>query len=44
MNLRVIHVGVGGFGRGWLNVLKNAPGVQVAALVDVNEDALRKAA
>ena len=44
MNLRVIQVGVGGFGRGWLNVLKNAEGVQIAALVDVNEEALRKAA
>ncbi len=44
MNLRVIQVGVGGFGRGWLNVLKNAEDVRPVALVDVNEEALRKAA
>lgn len=44
MNLRIIQVGVGGFGRGWLNMLKDAAGVQVAALVDINVEALHQAA
>lgn len=40
---RFIHVGVGGFGRVWVNVLKSSKAAEVVALVDVREDALRAA-
>ena len=44
MALRVIHVGCGGFGRRWVQVLGGKPPVEVAALVDINRAALKEAA
>jgi predicted dehydrogenase len=41
--MRVIQVGVGGFGTVWVNVLKADPRVQVVGLVDVNPKALEEA-
>lgn len=41
--MRVIHVGVGGFGRVWVNLLHHTEWVDVVALVDVNKDALKAA-
>ena len=41
--MRFIHVGVGGFGRVWVNLLHNTPWAEVVALVDVNEEALAAA-
>ena len=43
MKLRVIQVGVGGFGRGWVEVLARSKEVEVTGLVDLNEDVLREA-
>jgi len=40
---RFIHVGVGGFGRVWVNVLRESKSAKVVALVDVREDALEAA-
>jgi predicted dehydrogenase len=44
MALRAILVGVGGFGRRWVQVLSAKPPVEVAALVDINTTALAEAA
>ncbi len=41
--VRFIHVGVGGFGRNWVNRLKEENNAEVVALVDVNEGALNAA-
>ncbi len=41
--MKLIHVGVGGFGRTWLNVVAGRAGVEHAALVDVDERALETA-
>ena len=41
--MRFIHVGVGGFGLCWVRVLKAHKDAQVVGLVDVNEQALRRA-
>ena len=41
--LRIIQVGVGGFGRRWVGVLSKAKGVKVVALADVNTEALAAA-
>ncbi len=41
--LRCIQVGVGGFGGRWLDAIEATPSVQHAALVDVSEEALKKA-
>ncbi len=44
MALKVIHVGCGGFGRRWVQVLGAKPPVKVAALVDINRAVLKEAA
>jgi predicted dehydrogenase len=44
MGLKAILVGVGGFGRRWVQVLSANPPVEVAALVDINPAALEEAA
>ena len=41
--MRFIQVGVGGFGRGWVQRLTDNPSVEVVALVDVNQTALTAA-
>lgn len=41
--MRFIHIGVGGFGECWVRVLKENKDAKVVGLVDVNEEALRKA-
>ncbi len=41
--MRFIQVGVGGFGRGWVQKLTDNPSVEVVALVDVNQTALTAA-
>lgn len=41
--MKFIHVGVGGFGNCWVRVLKENKDAEVVALVDVNDEALRKA-
>jgi predicted dehydrogenase len=41
--MRFIHVGVGGFGQCWVRVLKDNKNAEVVGLVDVKEEALRKA-
>lgn len=41
--MRFIQVGVGGFGKGWLQRLAGHPAAEVAALVDVNPAALAAA-
>jgi predicted dehydrogenase len=43
MAMRFIQVGVGGFGRVWVNCLKNHPEAQCVGLVDVREPALKAA-
>ncbi|HID11672.1 MAG TPA: Gfo/Idh/MocA family oxidoreductase [Candidatus Latescibacteria bacterium] len=43
MKLRVIQVGVGGFGRGWVEVLARSEEVEVVGLVDVDQQALEEA-
>ncbi len=40
---RFIHVGVGGFGRVWVNVLKQSKSAKVVGLVDVRDEALEAA-
>jgi predicted dehydrogenase len=42
--MRVILLGVGGFGKSWRNALKAVPGVEVAAAVDIRPEALDEAA
>jgi len=44
VRLKVIHVGCGGFGRRWVEVLSGRPPVEVAALVDVDRGVLEEAA
>ena len=44
MKLKAIHVGCGGFGGRWVQVLKGRPPVKVVALVDVDRGALEEAA
>jgi predicted dehydrogenase len=41
--MRFIQVGVGGFGRRWVDVLKSSPSAKVVGLVDTNPDALEAA-
>ncbi|HEY3284986.1 MAG TPA: Gfo/Idh/MocA family oxidoreductase [Armatimonadota bacterium] len=41
--MRVIQVGVGGFGKSWRLALTTSPDVEVAALVDISGDNLREA-
>ncbi|MBN1671733.1 MAG: Gfo/Idh/MocA family oxidoreductase [Kiritimatiellae bacterium] len=41
--MKVIHVGVGGFGKQWVRVLRSSRKVRVVALVDVSEPALAAA-
>ena len=41
--MRFIQVGVGGFGKHWVNILKSEPRVQVVGLVDINPKALEEA-
>ncbi|TVY01015.1 Gfo/Idh/MocA family protein [Paenibacillus cremeus] len=41
--MRVIQIGVGGFGRAWLRTIKSHPGVELAAIVDVSEANLAEA-
>ena len=41
--MRFIQVGVGGFGKGWVNVLKNEPNAEVVGMVDLSEEALKAA-
>ncbi|MDX1417308.1 MAG: Gfo/Idh/MocA family oxidoreductase [Candidatus Promineifilaceae bacterium] len=42
--MKVIQIGVGGFGAYWLRILGEYPGIELAALVDVDADALSEAA
>jgi len=42
--LRVLQIGVGGFGRAWREALHALPEVRVVGLVDVRRDALEEAA
>jgi len=41
--MRFIQVGVGGFGRGWVQRLTDNPSVEVVALADVSQEALADA-
>lgn len=41
--MKVIQIGVGGFGRWWLETVLGYPGVHLAALVDISEEALGEA-
>lgn len=38
--LKIIQIGVGGFGRGWLKSIKNFPGLELVAAVDVVDASL----
>lgn len=40
--MRIIQVGVGGFGGTWLNVIKNTPEVQLVGMVDINADVAKQ--
>lgn len=42
--MRIIQVGVGGFGRSWRHALTTTPGVEVVALVDIDRTHLEEAA
>jgi predicted dehydrogenase len=42
--MRIVQVGVGGFGKGWINVVKNSPEWEIAGIVDVNRENLESAA
>ncbi len=42
--MKIIQVGVGGFGKGWINVVKNSPEWEIAGIVDVNKENLESAA
>ena len=44
MSVKVVQVGVGGFGTSWRHTLSTLPGVEVSALVDIDRDALKEAA
>lgn len=41
--LKLIQVGVGGFGWSWTDIVLNNPNVKLSALVDINEEVLKKA-
>ena len=41
--MRIIQVGVGGFGGCWQDVFKKTPEVQVVGLVDISKDSLKNA-
>ncbi len=40
--LRILHVGCGGVSKGWVTAATQNPAVEVAGLVDLNEEAARK--
>ncbi|NCF69692.1 MAG: hypothetical protein GWP61_27405 [Chloroflexi bacterium] len=42
--MKVIQIGVGGFGRHWLRQLREYPGIDIVALVDLDEEVLDEAA
>ena len=42
MSLKLIHVGVGGFGAGWTEVCQRSDEVEVVALVDVDKKLVRE--
>ncbi len=42
--MKIIHVGVGGFGRGWIDIVKNSLEWEIAGIVDVNKENLEGAA
>ena len=42
--MKVVQIGVGGFGRVWTQLLSEYPGVDLVALVDVDEDTLIESA
>ena len=42
--MKIIQIGVGGFGRHWVQLLSEYPGIDVVALVDVDEETLVEAA
>ena len=44
MPVKVIQLGVGGFGSTWRHTLKTTPDLEIAALVDINKDTLKDAA
>lgn len=41
--MKIIQVGVGGFGNTWMRLLRDHPDVEVVALIDVSDQALSKA-
>ena len=41
--MKVIQVGVGGFGAHWLRLLNDYPGIKLAAVVDINPETLEEA-
>jgi len=43
MSIKVIQIGVGGFGTSWRHALSTIPDVEVVALVDINQNALNDA-
>jgi len=43
MSLRLVQVGVGGFGRSWLDLVNEAEGCLIAGIVDINDDAVKAA-
>ena len=42
--MKIIQLGVAGFGSSWRHTLSTTPDVEIAALVDINPDALKDAA
>jgi len=42
--MKIVHIGVGGFGKGWINVVKNSGEWEIAAIVDVGRENLEDAA
>jgi len=44
MPIKIIQIGVGGFGTSWRHALTTTPDVEVVALVDINRDNLQSAA
>ncbi len=43
-SVKLVQVGVGGFGRSWVDIVKASPDWEHAALVDVRQEALEQAA
>jgi len=43
MPIKIIQLGVGGFGTTWQHTLSTTPGVEISALVDINEGRLKDA-